>query len=533
MIRAARSSAPARRDQLPGEGPQGGVRHGREAQHPQPSQVAQERGEQGVALGARQERAEVVVRAEGEAQVVDRRGLVGGLDPGHERAVGPLVDGRPAGAPAAAKRSRSTPWRNARVPQPWKRAERARSKGETGRSSTSTTVAATGAERSVRCCPADHTAAEPAPPVLDPGRRGVPERRLHGPAAAPGGGGRRGRPASQGAALAAVVRTTSSRAPSASASRRRGCCTATRRASRSCPRCRTARPWQRATCGCRRAGACSCWRTSSPPTCTPGDARRADRDGAAARRRRLDGCAPGAARRRRGPRGGAQRALDGRRAGRPRARRRGRPLGRRAAARRRHAVARRDAARRHRGCVPTWCSVRSTSGCSGLQRRVRLVRAAAPRGRGHRGLVAHARRGRGLHVAGAHGRPAARRPPATTSASARTSPCCRRARRPPTCSPGGARRPSAPRSRPSTRASRRASATSTSSCRRGPCAGRTCSASRLAGGAPRDLAARLAAAGVFVSVRGDAVRVSPHVYNVPADVDRLLAVLAEAVPSAG
>jgi selenocysteine lyase/cysteine desulfurase len=56
---------------------------------------------------------------------------------------------------------------------------------------------------------------------------------------------------------------------------------------------------------------------------------------------------------------------------------------------------------------------------------------------------------------------------------------------------------------------------------------------RLAGGAPRDLAARLAAAGVFVSVRGDAVRVSPHVYNVPADVDRLLELLAEAVPGTG
>lgn len=44
-----------------------------------------------------------------------------------------------------------------------------------------------------------------------------------------------------------------------------------------------------------------------------------------------------------------------------------------------------------------------------------------------------------------------------------------------------------------------------------------------------DLPARLAAAGVYVSVRGDAVRVSPHVYNDPADIDRLVEVLATAV----
>ena len=52
---------------------------------------------------------------------------------------------------------------------------------------------------------------------------------------------------------------------------------------------------------------------------------------------------------------------------------------------------------------------------------------------------------------------------------------------------------------------------------------------RLPGGAPEDLAARLAAARVFVSVRGDAVRVSPHVYNDEVDADRLLEVLADAV----
>lgn len=49
-----------------------------------------------------------------------------------------------------------------------------------------------------------------------------------------------------------------------------------------------------------------------------------------------------------------------------------------------------------------------------------------------------------------------------------------------------------------------------------------------AGFAP-DLPARLAAADVHVSVRGDAVRVAPHLYNEAADIDRLLEVLATAV----
>jgi selenocysteine lyase/cysteine desulfurase len=35
----------------------------------------------------------------------------------------------------------------------------------------------------------------------------------------------------------------------------------------------------------------------------------------------------------------------------------------------------------------------------------------------------------------------------------------------------------------------------------------------------------MASAGVHVSVRGDAVRVSPHVYNDEADIDRLVEVL--------
>lgn len=44
---------------------------------------------------------------------------------------------------------------------------------------------------------------------------------------------------------------------------------------------------------------------------------------------------------------------------------------------------------------------------------------------------------------------------------------------------------------------------------------------RVAGLAP-DIAARLSANRVYVSVRGDSIRVAPHVYNTPADVERLL-----------
>jgi selenocysteine lyase/cysteine desulfurase len=42
------------------------------------------------------------------------------------------------------------------------------------------------------------------------------------------------------------------------------------------------------------------------------------------------------------------------------------------------------------------------------------------------------------------------------------------------------------------------------------------------GGYAPDVAAKLAARKVFVSVRGDSIRVSPHLYNTAADVDRLL-----------
>ncbi len=48
---------------------------------------------------------------------------------------------------------------------------------------------------------------------------------------------------------------------------------------------------------------------------------------------------------------------------------------------------------------------------------------------------------------------------------------------------------------------------------------------QLSGAAPEPVASALADAGVHVSVRGEAVRVSPHVYNDEADVDRLIEVL--------
>ena len=48
---------------------------------------------------------------------------------------------------------------------------------------------------------------------------------------------------------------------------------------------------------------------------------------------------------------------------------------------------------------------------------------------------------------------------------------------------------------------------------------------RLAGNDPRPLAAALAEARVFVSVRGDSVRVAPHVYNDSGDIERFNEVL--------
>ena len=49
------------------------------------------------------------------------------------------------------------------------------------------------------------------------------------------------------------------------------------------------------------------------------------------------------------------------------------------------------------------------------------------------------------------------------------------------------------------------------------------------GPVPSDLPDRLAAAGVFVSLRGASLRVTPHLWNDAADVDRLIEALASAV----
>ncbi len=52
---------------------------------------------------------------------------------------------------------------------------------------------------------------------------------------------------------------------------------------------------------------------------------------------------------------------------------------------------------------------------------------------------------------------------------------------------------------------------------------------RRARGIPADLPAALAAHRVYVSVRGDSIRVSPHLYNDAGDVERLFAVLDDIV----
>src|SRR5262249_5791465 len=50
---------------------------------------------------------------------------------------------------------------------------------------------------------------------------------------------------------------------------------------------------------------------------------------------------------------------------------------------------------------------------------------------------------------------------------------------------------------------------------------------RLLAGIGATLVSALAAASVSVSVRGDAIRVAPHLFNTSADIDRLLEVLAD------
>jgi selenocysteine lyase/cysteine desulfurase len=45
---------------------------------------------------------------------------------------------------------------------------------------------------------------------------------------------------------------------------------------------------------------------------------------------------------------------------------------------------------------------------------------------------------------------------------------------------------------------------------------------RPRGGVRGDLVSALAAANVYVSVRGDGIRVAPHVFNTEGDIDRLV-----------
>jgi len=53
---------------------------------------------------------------------------------------------------------------------------------------------------------------------------------------------------------------------------------------------------------------------------------------------------------------------------------------------------------------------------------------------------------------------------------------------------------------------------------------------RAPAGLPAGLSAALAEEGVFVSVRGDSIRISPHLYNDESDVARLFAVLDRILP---
>jgi selenocysteine lyase/cysteine desulfurase len=52
---------------------------------------------------------------------------------------------------------------------------------------------------------------------------------------------------------------------------------------------------------------------------------------------------------------------------------------------------------------------------------------------------------------------------------------------------------------------------------------------KLGSAVPQDLAARLAQENVYVSVRGESVRVSPHLYNTAEDVARLFEVLERVI----
>ena len=56
---------------------------------------------------------------------------------------------------------------------------------------------------------------------------------------------------------------------------------------------------------------------------------------------------------------------------------------------------------------------------------------------------------------------------------------------------------------------------------------------RFRGGVPPDLPARLAASKVYVSVRGEAMRVTPHAWNTDADVEKMFAVLRTVLKTRG
>lgn len=56
---------------------------------------------------------------------------------------------------------------------------------------------------------------------------------------------------------------------------------------------------------------------------------------------------------------------------------------------------------------------------------------------------------------------------------------------------------------------------------------------RRAGGLPEGLGARLGAQGIWLSVRGDALRVTPHLYNDSHDIDRLVTALRDALGPPG
>jgi selenocysteine lyase/cysteine desulfurase len=52
---------------------------------------------------------------------------------------------------------------------------------------------------------------------------------------------------------------------------------------------------------------------------------------------------------------------------------------------------------------------------------------------------------------------------------------------------------------------------------------------RFPAGPPAGLLEKLTADKIFVSIRGDSMRVTPHLYNTDADVDRLFNVLQAVV----